>query len=35
MGTRQILFAVFREEDVKAGTFTTPGARSIQTIHRA
>ncbi len=33
MGSRQILFAVFREEDVKAGSFTTPGARPLQTIY--
>ncbi len=31
-GSRQILFAVFREEDVKAGFFKTPGARPLQTI---
>jgi hypothetical protein len=32
-GSRQILFAVFREEDVKAGAFRTAGARPRQTIH--
>ena len=34
MGTRQILFAVFREEDVKAGAFATPDSRPLQTIYR-
>jgi len=34
MGSRQILFAVFREEDVKAGAFKTSGARQLQTIYR-
>ena len=32
-GSRQILFAVFREEDVKAGFFKTTGARPLQTIY--
>ena len=30
--SRQILFAIFREEDVMAGSFTTQGARPLQTI---
>ena len=34
MGSRQILFAVFREEDVKAGAFKTSGSRPLQTIYR-
>jgi hypothetical protein len=34
-GTHQILFAVFREEDVKAGAFNTADARPLQTIHHA
>jgi predicted neuraminidase len=33
-GTRQILFATFREEDILAGSFTTPDARPRRTIHR-
>lgn len=33
-GTRQILFAVFREEDVKAGAFVTPDARWRQIVYR-
>jgi hypothetical protein len=33
MGTRQILFALFREEDVRAGAFTTPGACPMQKIY--
>lgn len=33
VGSRQILFATFREEDVIAGFFKAPGSRSRRTIH--
>ena len=33
MGSRQVLFAVFREEDVRAGFFKMPGSRARQTIY--
>ena len=33
VGTRQILLAMFREEDVKAGRFKTPGARPLIKVH--
>ena len=33
VGSRQILFAAFREEDVVAGFLKSPGARARQTIH--
>lgn len=33
MGSRQILFAVFREEDIMAGLFKTSGARPLQTVY--
>ena len=32
--TGQILFATFREEDIKAGAFTTPGSRPLCPIYR-
>ena len=33
VGSRQILLATFREEDVKAGRFTTPGACPLMKVH--
>ena len=33
IGSRQILLAIFREEDVKAGRFKTPGSSPLMKVH--